>query len=540
MGVNTGSTQDAISPGQMTEPPHGSAMLVIADHAVCRAMMSIVEGLELNAVVVQADKVQLDDLRRHELVIADAETARTVRGMLRGHKPAGDDIKPALIALGPRDLLESEAKDGEFDGVLVVPSSPADLASRLSVVLYAHRALAQRYQSAMEELSLNRNIFRSVSNGISVSNAQLPDMPLMYVNPSFELMSGYSLEEVEGKNCRFLQEDDRDQPGLTLIREAIKQKRQTTAVIRNYRRDGTCFWNELTLSPIFNRDGVMTHFVGIQMDVTERVNMESALRESEKLAAVGRLASTISHEINNPLEAMMNLLYLAQQLIPVNEETREGLTFLQQADEELQRVKLITAQSLRFYKQSSGPEALLCSALVESVMDLYKSRLANYGIEPRLRQRSTQHIVGLASELRQVLNNLVSNAVDATKGGGGVLHLRTREATWWSREKRGVMITVADNGTGIPEEIRQKLFTAFFTTKGANGTGLGLWITRGIVNRHHGHLQIRSSAEPGRSYTVFTLFLPYQGASGTAPSAGVSEAEMAERLGYSPQPVAVS
>ncbi len=540
MSANSGSTQDAILPGQMFAPPHGSVMLLIADQAVCRAMVNIVGGLDLQAVVVQANEVRPEDLRRHELVIADAETARAMRGLLRSHDQSGDDIKPALIALGPRDLLDAEAKNGEFDGVLVVPSSPADLASRLSVVLYSHRALAQRYQSAMEELSLNRNIFRSVSNGISVSNAQLTDMPLMYVNPSFELMTGYSLEEVEGKNCRFLQDEDRDQPGLTLIREAIKQRRQTTAVIRNYRRDGTLFWNELTLSPIFNRDGVMTHFVGIQMDVTERVNMESALRESEKLAAVGRLASTISHEINNPLEAVMNLVYLTQQLIPVNDETREGLTYLQQADEELQRVKLITAQSLRFYKQSTGPEALLCSALVESVMDLYKSRLTNYGIEPRLRQRSTQHIVGLASELRQVLNNLVSNAVDAAKGSGGVLYLRTREATLWSNDKRGVMITVADTGTGMSEETQQKLFTAFFTTKGVNGTGLGLWITNGIVNRHHGRLKIRSSTVPGHSYTVFALFLPYQGASGTAPSAGVSEAETTERMGSRPRLAEVS
>ncbi len=514
------------------EAPHGSAVLLIADPATRRALEAIVTGLDLRAVVQQADEVRVNDLHQHEIVIADAETARVLRSMLDDAQSQGDEIKPALIALGSLEVLEADAKEGKFDGVLSMPSSPADLASRLSVVLYAHRALAQRYQSALEELQLNRNIFRSVSNGISVSNAQLPDYPLMYVNPSFELMTGYSLEEVERKNCRFLQGEDHDQPGLTLIREAIAQRRQTTAVLRNFRKDGTPFWNELTLSPIFNRDGVLTHFVGIQMDVTDRVNMESALRESEKLAAVGRLASSISHEINNPLEAVMNLVYLTRQLIPSNRETQEGLAYLQQADEELGRVKLIAAQSLRFYKQSSGPEALLCSSLVASVIDLYQSRLVNYGVEPRVRQRSTQHIVGLASELRQVLSNLVSNAVDAMKGGGGSLHIRTREATWWPDDKQGVAITVADNGTGMSDETRQRLFTAFYTTKGVNGTGLGLWITKEIVSRHHGHLKVRSSMRPQASYTVFSLFLPYQGASGTASSSGLDEAETAAEMSY--------
>ncbi len=528
MAENSGSTQHAIEPEQIVAaPPQGVVSLLIADAPTRRVMESILTGLRLEAVNLQDKNMHLEDLTRYELVIADAETARELRPILNEQQRTNEQIRPALVAVGARELVDEEVKRGDFDAVLPLPGAPADLAARLSVVLYSHRALAQRYQSALEELSLNRNIFRSVSNGISVSNAQLPDMPLMYVNPSFELMTGYSLEEVERKNCRFLQQEDRDQPGLTLIREAIQQKRQTTAVIRNYRKDGSCFWNELTLSPIFNRDGVLTHFVGIQMDVTDRVEMESALRESEKLAAVGRLASTISHEINNPLEAMMNLVYLTRQLIPENEETREGLAFLRQADEELQRVKLIAAQSLRFYKQSTGPEALLCSSLVESVMDLYGPRLLNYSIEPRVRERSTQHIVGLASELRQVLSNLVSNAVDAMKGAGGTLYLRTREATWWGSEKKGVVLTIADTGTGMSGETQQKLFKAFYTTKGASGTGLGMWISKEIINRHHGNLRFRSSTRQGRSYTVFTLFLPYQGTSGTAPSSGLSEQEAA-------------
>ena len=324
----------------------------------------------------------------------------------------------------------------------------------------------------------------------------------MYVNPAFEVMSGYTLEEVEGKNCRFLQNGDSNQPGLTLIREALTQKRETLAVLKNYRKDGTLFWNQLAISPIRNRDGVLTHFVGIQMDVTERVELETALRESEKLAAVGRLASAISHEINNPLEAVMNLLYLGMESLPkldVNEESRR---YLRQADMELQRIKLITGQSLRFYKQSHGPEAITCDQLLTPILDIYQPRFVNYNIELDRRDRSTQHIVCLASEIRQVLTNLLTNALDAMRGGGGKLLVRTREATDWRSDRKGIAITVADNGTGIARDLLANIYTAFYTTKGANGTGLGLWISSEIVQRHHGRLRIRSSQHLNHHGTV--------------------------------------
>ncbi len=515
------STQDPLP-----APVRRTIALLIEDATCRRLMEAVAASLDLDPILCVEANLHGGDFARYEMVIAEESIARRLRPLINQSQFTGEEVKPALVALGSPELASLEMQNGDFDAVLIIPSSPGELTSRLSVVLYSHRALARRYQSALEELNFNRNIFRSVTNGISVANAQLPDMPLMYVNPSFELMTGYSLEEVEGKNCRFLQGSDMDQPGLTLIREAISQGRQTVAILRNHRKDGSPFWNELTLSPIRNREGELTHFVGIQMDVTERIEFESALRESEKLAAVGRLASSISHEINNPLEAVMNLIYLAAQVAPATEENREALGYLKQADEELRRVKLITAQSLRFYKQSSGPEAVLCSDLVGSVLELYRGRLENYNVRAERRERSTQHIVGLASELRQVLSNLVGNAVDAMKGNGGDLLLRTREATWWRNDKTGVLITIADTGTGMAEETLSKIYKAFYTTKGVGGTGLGLWISSEIVTRHHGHLKVRSSVRAGASYTVFELFLPYQGAAGEASSSSGEHLQM--------------
>ena len=351
-----------------------------------------------------------------------------------------------------------------------------------------------------------------------MANAQLPDLPLMYVNPAFELMTGYSLEEVQGANCRFLQGDDHDQPGLALIRDALAHQREVVAVIKNYRKDGSSFWNELSLSPIRNQYGDVTHFVGIQMDVTERVEFEIALRESEKLAAVGRLASAIAHEINNPLEAVMNLVYLSHKALPADGTAADADRYLVLADLELRRIKLIAAQSLRFYKQSTGPEAVTCEDLLSAIVPIYAPRLANFSISVERRERSRLHIVCLASEIRQVLTNLISNALDAMRQNGGRLLIRSREATNWKTMDRGVLLTIADTGHGISNETMANIYKAFYTTKGAAGTGLGLWISSEIVARHRGSLRVRSSAGSGKTGTVFELFLPLSSAESIDPA----------------------
>ena len=483
----------------------------------------LVEGasihLELVPEVLEEDSLDPETLWRFELVVADEALARRIRRSLLTRDQAETNgfsvIAPAVIAVRqPRyeafAAAEESEDDAVFDGILTLPMQPGPVAAQLSLILYAHRAFARRYHSALEELHLNRRIFRSVTSGISVANAQKPDLPLVYVNPAFEVMTGYSLEEVQGRNCRFLQRGERDQPGLTLIREAIRDEREVVAILKNYRKDGTPFWNELSLSPIRNREGELTHFVGIQTDVTARVEFEAALRESEKLAAVGRLASSIAHEINNPLESVMNLLYLAQQ-----ESDLPGvMTYLGQADKEVQRVSLITSQSLRFYKQSTKPTAVKASELLESVLDLYESRAEHSHVRIERRERSSESVVCLESEIRQVLNNLVRNAIEAMGARGGRLLIRSREATDWKTGEKGVSITIADTGSGISEQTMQQLYKPFFTTKGASGTGLGLWISSEIVARHHGRLLVRSRQRKGASGTVFSLFLPFQGPAG--------------------------
>jgi two-component system, sporulation sensor kinase C len=446
-----------------------------------------------------------------ELLIADE--SRALRFLQAAGLPDDprEDIGPAVVAAiavtnESVPILPNRDHERPFDGLLALPQQPAMVLAQLSVILYAHRAYIYRFESALEELHLNRRIFRSVTSAIVVASATEPDFPVTYVNPAFEVTTGYSLEEAVGKNCRFLQGHETDQPGLTLLREALREKRETLAIVRNRRKDGSEFWNELSLSPIRNVAGEVTHFVSIQNDVTSRIAFEEALRESEKLAAAGRLAASVAHEINNPLEAITNLLFLARK----RSSEPEVEEYLGMAEKELHAVSLITAQSLRFYRQSTNATAVRPVDLISSVLDIYERKLIQRGITVQRKDRMSESIVCMESEIRQVISNLIRNAMDAMSGGAGKLLVRTREATDWSSGSKGVAITVADTGTGMSLETKAKIYKAFYSTKGIAGTGLGLWVSREIVDRHHGHLRVRSRTTPGRSGTTFELFLPYQ------------------------------
>ena len=231
---------------------------------------------------------------------------------------------------------------------------------------------------------------------------------------------------------------------------------------------------------------------------------ETALIQSEKLAAVGRLASSISHEINNQLEAVANLLYLALNHGPLTEVTRH---YLETAQGELARVSQIATQSLRFHRQTMNPSHVDPRELIDSVLDLYHGRLFNSNVQAVSRYKSTKRVLCFENDIRQVLNNLIANAMDAMRQGGRLM-VRTCDATDWKTARLGVRITVADTGHDMSEEVRKRIFEPFYTTKEVNGTGLGLWISRGIVARHQGFLALKSSKKPGRNGTVFTLFLP--------------------------------
>ncbi len=265
-------------------------------------------------------------------------------------------------------------------------------------------------------------------------------------------------------------------------------------------------WMRSRAFPRRDEAGSILKWYGTTEDIDERKRAEDALIRSEKLAAVGRLAASIAHEINNPLEAVFNLLYLAEH----STELKDIQHFIKTSERELRRVSAITNQTLRFYKQSSSPRAVTGVELVDSVLGIYQGRIVNSNIEIVRRHRQSSPLVCFEGEIRQVLLNLIGNAIDAMHPAGGMLLLRSREATHWQTGAKGLMLTVADTGTGMDAATIHRVFEPFFTTKGFGGTGLGLWVSQEIVERHHGHLRVRSGQREERHGTVFTLFLPFQ------------------------------
>ena len=239
----------------------------------------------------------------------------------------------------------------------------------------------------------------------------------------------------------------------------------------------------------------------LREQIQQQKENEEALRRTEKLAVAGRLAASIAHEINNPLEAVTNLVYLARSA----ESQDECRGFLEMAEAELARVSEITTGTLKFYRQSHKASEIRVAEVLESLLALYRQKLAAANVALETDYRDQEPIVAYDGELRQMLSNLLTNAIEASPGARVKVRVRrTRDCAG----RKGVRIVVADSGVGIPEEIRHRIFEPFISTKGSRGTGLGLWVTSGIVSKHGGTIRMRSCVSPQRHGTVFSVFLP--------------------------------
>jgi len=241
-------------------------------------------------------------------------------------------------------------------------------------------------------------------------------------------------------------------------------------------------------------------------DITDRKKAEEALLKAEKLAITGKLAATIAHEINNPLESVINLLYLARRSAADGTRTQY---YLQTAEQEINRVAHIARQTLGFYRDSTLPVRVHISDLLDDVVLVYRSRLESRRIEVRQEFAAKQPVVALKGELHQVFCNLLANAIDAMESGG-ILRVCTEETNGGGTS--GVRVVVADTGSGILAQIMPKVFEPFFTTKRAIGTGLGLWVVRQIVENHGGTVEIQSNTAPENHGTTVSVFLPFTSA----------------------------
>ena|SRR5579864_5188022 len=300
--------------------------------------------------------------------------------------------------------------------------------------------------------------------------------------------------------------EDREHVGLA-VAQALEGRKDFNAEYRVQWPDGSLHWIVARGQVIASNDGTPEKMIGVGIDISERKHAEETLRRTEKLAAAGRLAATVAHEINNPLESVTNLIYLAKRKQSDPERSRY---YLAMADEELGRVAHIARQTLGFYRDTSAPVTVDIMDLLDDVLNLYRRKLQSNDI--KLQKLPSDHVKAtvLAGEIRQLLSNLIVNAADAMPSGG-TLAVRVRRSHDWSdTQLPGVKITVADTGGGIQPEHLPRLFEPFFSTKGEVGTGLGLWLSKSIVERHGGRMKVKSRVEPGRSGTVFSVFIPAQ------------------------------
>jgi PAS domain S-box-containing protein len=291
--------------------------------------------------------------------------------------------------------------------------------------------------------------------------------------------------------------------------QSIQSGEPFSREFRLRRRDGVYRHFVAQAVPVRDASGSIQRWVGISTDIEDQKLLEEGLRRTEKLAAAGRLSASLAHAINNPLMSVTNALYLIALDKTIGDTSRK---YLRVADQELARVAQVTTQALRFHRQSTAASLADVSALVESVLAVSSSRFDSSEMTVERDYRTGHPLHCYADEIRQVFAHLVSNSIDACARGGS-LRIRIEESRSWDKlGDRGLRITVADTGIGIPKEVKRRVFEAFVSTKDPTGAGLGLWVVQGIVRKHNGKIALRSWTGPLRHGTVVSMFLPFIGA----------------------------
>jgi PAS domain S-box-containing protein len=412
----------------------------------------------------------------------------------------------AIVALS--ETARTISRDRNFS----IRAQPTGTTDEIAVLVDAFNEMLSAIQARDFTLSSERARLHTILENapIGILVVESPSGRIILSNRKFEeMMHGTirDLGEVEQKYV--IMRPDRtpvapsDLP-LTRAMQRVESVRGEENLVR--RPDGTETWVRASAAPVLDENGKRIAAVLVLSELDDQKKAQEALLRSEKLAAAGRLAASISHEINNPLESVMNLLYISLSDPGLSSTTRAHLEL---ADQELARVSHIATQTLRFYRQNSRPTTCNVGALIDSVLQLLAGKLRNVDVEVIRDFQSKDWLLCLEGELRQVFTNLLGNSLDAMAGPGGRLRVRTKTVT--NRDgRRGIQVSVADSGHGIPPEVASHIFEPFYTTKGNLGTGLGLWVCRDIVAKHAGSIRVRSKKGVG---TVFVVFLPLDGLS---------------------------
>lgn len=454
-------------------------------------------GGQTNDVDLNLHGKVLMDAVRHDLtdIIQKAEASRT-RRIARWHRQVHSMLVGLLIlALGMGVLI------GLFTR------------SRLRAVSDAYQGsldiLGRRAEELFQSEQQLRTTLDSIGDGVITCDA---DGLIQLMNPVAREFTGWSQAAANGlpleEIFRIVNETTRE-PMETPVAK-VKRLDQTVSMANHHaillRKDGTEMIISDSAAPIRDKKGEITGIVLVFRDITLERKTQEALIANEKLAVAGRLAATIAHEIHNPLDSVSNLLYLMRNGASQEESAR----FMDMAEQELARVTQISRAMLGLYRESKAPVVVDLKEMLEEILLLMERRLSDLGVTVSTEMPKPIEVAAFPAELRQVFTNLVTNAAEAAGPGGTVKVSVAPQCAGvdaiGQKLQPGATVTIADNGPGIPDEIQPHLFQPFFTTKGEHGTGLGLWVSRGIVNKHGGAIALSSKTGVAHG-TVLSVFL---------------------------------
>ena len=362
-------------------------------------------------------------------------------------------------------------------------------------------------------------VLRSIGDGVLATDEQ---GLIVFSNEQARRLLGRTAEELgrlHTSEALHMVDEYSRQPVADPYERVIKKLtlvRQPGARIQLLQPNGHELPVDVSAFPIRDSNDGVTGAVIVLRDLTEQRQSERTLQSTEKMATMGRIAATVAHEIHNPLDAMGNLLYLLENMSSLDATAKNYVCL---AREELERVANISEQMLTFSREARQPTDVRVADTIENVLTLFAARIRRANVRVVKELDPSLCIKALPGEIRQVFSNLVGNALDAMNSAG-VLKIRAEAARDWKNGEQGVRVLVGDNGAGVPEEVRNHLTEAFVTSKGEKGTGLGLWVCRGIIEKYRGSLRYKTSTKPGRSGTTFSVFMPSESAEITHPQSG--------------------
>ena len=503
-------------PEQLTLDPAEKAQLSLIDKSTPRVfafgkdhwegVKAIVTGADLRGYAwVETDRdwdfQQLNSILRSTVIFGIIWIAASVVLALLMARSISRPL--AILGRGTRALMSSPEQSSSFPLPIVVQNEIGDLIEAFNRMV---ASIDEQRSGLNDTLSLLDSMLANAPIGLAFFDRSCR---FVRVNQVFADLTGVSLSRHLGRTL------------LELLPPAVATELETTVLrvftteepVRNLELSGAkgpkgTPWTWLVSAYPVRTPPRQVRWAGvIVLDASDRKRSEETLRRTEKLAATGRLAASIAHEINNPLEAITNLLFLLRNFSGIQDP---ALNYVIMAEHEAQRISEITQQTLRFYRQSTLPTRASMSELLGSVLSLYHGRLNTLGIHVEREFDPELDLFCFAGELRQVFANLIGNAVDATAAGGRLIVRARRSRNWKDGGHYGVRFVIADTGTGMDAATRERIFEAFFTTKEVIGTGLGLWVSHEIIVKHRGFVHVRSrTAEGGKtSGTVFAVHIP--------------------------------